>query len=67
MANRLTVPPERVVAELCAEPLGRALWERAHFAVLATLQADRIAELENEKAPTVPTEPRGQGWEVPSE
>lgn len=58
----MRVPPEKVVAELCADPMGRALWERAHFAVLSQVQAERIAELEKAAAPT---EPPSQGWEVP--
>ena len=62
MAGDLRVPPERVVAELTADPMGRALWERAHFAVLSQVQAERIAELEKGTAPTAPPD---QGWEVP--
>lgn len=65
MAEDLRVPPEQVVQELCGDPMGRALWERAHFVVLARVQAERIAELERQQ--NAPTEPPGQGWEVPAD
>ncbi len=51
MSESVTVPPELVVAELCSDPIGRALWERAHYRVLSQLQADRITQLEQKTAP----------------
>lgn len=35
-----------VANELCADPLGRALWERAQVTVLAKKQQERITQLE---------------------
>jgi hypothetical protein len=64
MAEPLTVTTEKVIEELCSEPLGRALWERAQWKVVAHAQAERIAELENR---TAPIEPPSQGWDVPSD
>lgn len=65
MAEPLTVTTEKVIEELCSEPLGRALWERAQWKVVAHAQAERIAELENQT--TAPTEPPSQGWDVPGD
>lgn len=62
MADEVRLPPERVVAELCSEPLGKALWERAQYLVLSTIQSERLAQMENRSAPT---ESPSQGWEVP--
>lgn len=64
MAEQITVPPEQVVQELCSDPLGRALWERAQFRVLAVVQAERIERLEKQKPPA--TEPPSSGWDVPA-
>lgn len=49
MADQTTVPPERVVQELCADPLGRALWERAQYRVLSEVLAERIDELQRQR------------------
>jgi len=51
MSEPLPVPPELVVQELCSDPIGRALWERAHYRVLSQVQADRITQLETQRPP----------------
>lgn len=50
MADQTTVPPERVVQELCADPLGRALWERAQYRVLSEVLAERVDELQQQRS-----------------
>lgn len=65
MAEQVEVPPEEVVKALRSTELGKALWEAAYLTVLANAQAERIAQLERQSS--APTEPPGNGWEVPQQ
>lgn len=49
----IAVDPSAVIHELCADPLGRALWERAQWRVAADVLQGRVVELEQQKAPAV--------------
>jgi hypothetical protein len=49
-----------VAEELCREPLGKALWDRAQAVVLLRRQQSRIAQLEAaQAAPTESQSPSG--------
>lgn len=52
----IAVDPALVIQELCADPMGRALWERAQWRVAADMLQRRVAELERQR-PAAATPP----------
>lgn len=49
MAELPPVPSERVLQVLCADPLGKALWQAAYHQVLAEVLAERVEQLEQRR------------------
>lgn len=69
MAEDLEVTPQKVIEELCADPLGKALWERASWKVVAESLAQRLSAMESDPVPEgmqAPTERPSAGWDVPN-
>lgn len=48
-ATPIAVDPALVIQELCSDPMGRALWERAQWRVAADMLQRRVAELERQR------------------
>lgn len=49
MAELPSVPAQQVVAILCREPLGEALWRAATNEAVAEMLAQRLGELEQKQ------------------
>lgn len=45
----ISVDPAAVIQELCTDPMGRALWERAQWRVAADILQRRVVELEGQR------------------